>query len=142
MQWSAPWTAECVPLTSYNVTVKRTDSGEVVSSSSQSPRDAHMQDMIVPEPAVHYTVIISAINGVGHTNCEVDFMSANEISKYNHTTSSTDMILRRTTTNCMMNRRCNTSCPFILGPDDFSLELTVISTVQAVIVLIVSESPA
>ena len=36
VQWSAPWTVDCAPLTSYTITVTRRDNGEVITSSSQS----------------------------------------------------------------------------------------------------------
>ena len=48
VQWSAPWTVDCAPLTSYTITVTRRDNGEVVSSSFQSPSDSRMHDVIVP----------------------------------------------------------------------------------------------
>ena len=81
VQWSAPWTVDCAPLTSYTITVTRRDNGEVVSSSSQNPLATHMRNITVSEPAVDYTVTIVAVNRIGSNDCEVEFMSPKEQSK-------------------------------------------------------------
>ena len=81
VQWSAPWTVDCAPLTSYTITVTRRDNGEVVSSSSQSPLATRMHNITVSEPAVDYTVTIVAVHRIGSNNCAVEFMSPKEQSR-------------------------------------------------------------
>ena len=82
VQWSAPWTVDCAPLTSYTITVTSRDNGEVVSSSSQNPQATRMHNITVSEPAVDYTVIIVAVNRIGSNNCAVEFTSPKEQSRY------------------------------------------------------------
>ena len=81
VQWSAPWTVDCAPLTSYTITVTRRDNGEVVSSSSQSPWATGMHNITISEPAVDYMVTIVAVNRIGPNNCAVEFMSPKQQSR-------------------------------------------------------------
>ena len=81
VQWSAPWTVDCAPLTSYTITVTKRYNGEVVSNSSQSPLTTRMHNVTVSEPAVDYTVTFVAVNRIGSNDCAVEFMSPKEQSR-------------------------------------------------------------